>query len=163
MNSRPASVLGCAPTIQFQTARSCWSLLRLGVDNVMLTRGGKGVLWGCSAGSGGGAGRTCGCGRHRGSRRCIQCRASGWSERGEEHPGGDCAWGDSGILVHAASRNHRIVCVSRRGRSFLREDAQGRPVIERMRDRVSHACPGSRRCFRATRSLARRCCPFHGE
>ena len=25
-------------------------LLRLGVDNVMLTRGGKGVLWGCSAG-----------------------------------------------------------------------------------------------------------------
>jgi ribokinase len=26
------------------------ALLRLGVDNVMLTRGGKGVLWGCSAG-----------------------------------------------------------------------------------------------------------------
>jgi ribokinase len=25
-------------------------LLRLGVDNVMLTRGAKGVLWGCSAG-----------------------------------------------------------------------------------------------------------------
>jgi ribokinase len=42
--------LGLRPDDPIQDSEIVLELLRLGVDNVMLTRGGKGVLWGCSAG-----------------------------------------------------------------------------------------------------------------
>ena len=42
--------LGLRPDDPISDREVVLDLLRLGVDNVMLTRGGKGVLWGCSAG-----------------------------------------------------------------------------------------------------------------
>jgi ribokinase len=42
--------LGLRPDDPIADNEVVLELLRLGVDNVMLTRGGKGVLWGCSAG-----------------------------------------------------------------------------------------------------------------
>ena len=78
--------LGLRPDDPISDNEVVLELLRLGVDNVMLTRGGKGVLWGCSAGLRGSAGGACACGRHSGSRRCIQRRACRWSEREEEYP-----------------------------------------------------------------------------
>jgi ribokinase len=42
--------LGLRPDDPISDNEVVLELLRLGVDNVILTRGGKGVLWGCSAG-----------------------------------------------------------------------------------------------------------------
>jgi ribokinase len=42
--------LGLRPDDPISDNEVVLALLRLGVENVMLTRGGKGVLWGCSAG-----------------------------------------------------------------------------------------------------------------
>jgi ribokinase len=42
--------LGLRPDDPISDSEVVQELVRLGVENVMLTRGGKGVLWGCSAG-----------------------------------------------------------------------------------------------------------------